>query len=254
MKNIIRKLLSIFDYEIRRINPFPAGSNNREVGDMKKLLEDLKVRGFNCKAVLDVGAHMGFWSQMAKEVYPAAKFCLIEPQFEVESLLKRFCDGWDDCTYVMAGAGAAKGRKTLTTSDDLSGASFMPKEDEVLKDAGNQRVIDIVTIDEVIKNTNFGIPDLAKLDVQGYELEALKGAESLFGKTEVFILEVSLFSFGSDLGFPVFDEVITFMLKRNYVVYDFPGFSRRPYDGALAQCDICFVKKDSFLRASNSWD
>ncbi len=177
---------------------------------MKKLLEDLKVRGVNCKHVLDVGAHMGFWSQMAKGVYPGARFCLIEPQFEVETALKEFCETSINSVYVIAGAGSVSGKKVLTISDDLSGASFMPKEDEVLKDAGKQRIIDIVTIDEVIKNMNFEIPDLAKFDVQGYELEALKGAGSLFGKTEVFIMEVSLFSFGGDLGFPVFDEVIAF--------------------------------------------
>jgi hypothetical protein len=30
-------------------------------------------------------------------------------------------------------------------------------------------------------------------------------------------------------------------------------FLRRPLDGAIGQCDICFVKKDGFLKKSNEW-
>lgn len=252
MKDIFRKILKSFNYEIRRINPFPIASPNRPVGDMKKLLEDLKARGFECKNILDVGAHMGFWSQMAKEVFPEASFCLIEPQAELEPMLKAFCKISNNSKYFIAGAGAEKDQKYLTKWNDLSGSSFLPHEDDALKSNGNQIKVDIITIDEIFNGSP--LPDLAKLDVQGYELEALKGATRLFGYTEIFILEVSLYSFGNDIGMPVFSDVINFMLERDYVVYDFPGFSRRPYDGALAQCDICFVKKNSFLRSSNNWD
>ena len=43
------------------------------------------------------------------------------------------------------------------------------------------------------------------------------------------------------------------MAERDYVIYDFPGFLRRPFDGALAQMDVCFVKRNGILRHSNEW-
>ena len=220
---------------------------------MEFLLQDLKSRGLTCNAIMDIGAHVGSWSTLTKAIFPEAKYCLIEPQLEMEEYLKSFCSSSKNSIYYLAGAGAVSGEKSLTIWDDHAGSSFLPFEDDALAQSGKQRKIKIVTVDEIIKSGEFPVPELVKLDVQGYELEALKGAESIFGKTEVFILEVSFFPFNDTPGNPLFADVVNFMVERGYLVYDFGGFSRRPLDGALAQCDICFVKKDSFLRKFNDW-
>ena len=208
----------------------------------------------NCNVIVDVGANRTNWSRMAKKVFPSASFCLLEPQKEMKDSLDRFCQEYNDSFYYLAGAGAKKGRLILTIWDDLAGSSFLPKPDDTLKDTGKQRDIEIITIDDLISSSEIMPPELMKLDIQGFELEALKGAETTFGYTEVYILEVSLFSFRNVPGQPIFSEVINFMLERDYVVYDFAGFLRRPLDGALGQCDICFVKRNSFLRVSNEWE
>ncbi len=141
----------------------------------------------------------------------------------------------------------------MTIWDDLACSSLLPTPDDQLKNDGKQRDIDIITLDELIQSGTINNPELIKLDIQGFELEALKGASLTFGHTEVYILEVSLIPFTDNPGMPLIGEVINFMLERGYVVYDFPGFARRPLDGALGQCDICFVKREGFLRKSNEW-
>ena len=253
MKNGIKKLFNFLGYEIRKIDPFPGVKKERLIGNMLSLLEDLKVRGLDCSTILDVGANRATWSRMAKAIFSDAKFCLIEPQKELEEDLKSFCENTPGSTYIIAGAGAESDKKYLSVWDDLEGSSFLPVENESLKTIGKQRVIDILTIDDLLNERKMNIPELVKLDIQGYELEALKGAKLLFGKTEVFILEISLFAFDGMPGIPIFADVVNFMLERGYVAYDFPGFLRRPFDDALGQCDICFVKADSFLRSSNRW-
>lgn len=256
IKNMIRKALKLTGYEIRRIEHSgiaEVGSERRPVGSFKLLLQDLKKRGLICKTILDVGANRGHWSRMAKEVYPDASFYLIEPQIEMKQDLQNFCMQFKDSAYLLAGAGAKKGKLTLTVWDDLAGSSFLPTANSNLLEVGKQREVEIVTIDDLLDSSKLALPDLVKLDIQGFELEALRGAERTFGSTEVFILEVSLFPFNDGPGMPTFADVINFMLERDYVVYDFPGFLRRPLDGALGQCDVCFVKRDGFLRRSNDW-
>ena len=247
MKRIIKKILNVIGYELKKINTHKISPEERPVGNMMSLLKDLKTRGLNCSLIMDVGANRSHWSRMAKIVYPDSGFCLIEPQVEMKEDLEKFCTEFNKSFFVMAGAGADNKREKLAIWDDLSGSSLLHTAD----DGTEQREIQIVTINDIINSKNISIPELIKLDIQGYELEALKGASLTLGKTEVFILEVSLFKFEPLT--PVISDVINFMLERGYVVYDFPGFLRRPYDGALAQCDICFVKKDGFLRKSDQW-
>jgi len=254
IKKLIRKLVRKFGYDIiaigKGIRDYP-GSPDRPVGKMDFLLQDLKARGFDCRSVLDVGACIAYWSRVAKEVFPDAKFTLIEPLSETREMLDKFCNDFPGTVLVPNGVAAERGEKVFTIWDDLFGSSFLIERDKSLLAEGKQRIVKMITIDDLV-NEGMEIPDLVKLDIQGYELEALRGAKKLFGQTEVFIMEVSLFVFHNSM--PILKDVINFMDERGYKVYDFPGFLRRPHDGALGQCDICFVKSDGMFRSSDSWD
>ena len=256
MKKVIKKIFKLCGFEITKIKQLSdvIGSDDRPIGRMDLLLEDLQKRGLTCQTIIDVGANRTIWSRLAKKIFTSADICLIEPQIEMKMNLENFCQEFENSVYFLAGAGAKKDVLTFTIWDDLAGSSFLPKPDDKLKSSGKQREIEIITIDDLINSSKVKMPELIKLDIQGFELEALKGAEKTFGYTEVYILEVSLFSFTDVQGMPILSDVINFMLERDYVVYDFAGFLRRPLDGALGQCDICFVKKNGFLRKSNDWN
>ena len=254
MKKLLKKILALAGYHLQKNQPaIPPGHPSRPVGNFTQLLQDLKERGLDCKQVLDVGANAGHWSGMANLIFPNAKYLLIEPQEEMKAKLEQLCAIQTNMHFVLAGAGPKATEMVLTVWDDLLGTSLLPAPDAALKANNKQRTIPIVTIDGLLDSGKMKVPELVKLDIQGFELEALRGAEKLFGQTEVFILEVSMFAFDGHQNQPEFFEVVQFMFERGYVVYDFPGFGRRPYDGALGQCDICFVKQNGFLRSSDRW-
>jgi FkbM family methyltransferase len=168
----------------------------------------------------------------------------------MKPFLDRFCARNAGCQWLLAGAGAEDGELPLGLPGDLVGSSFLPASgaDPVCIP---QRVVPVVAIDSLVKRGTIAIPDVVKVDVQGYELEVLRGARCLFGHTAAFILETSLFEFLS--GQPLLHDVVSFMAERGYVLYDIPHTSRRPFDGSLAQADLCFVRKDGPLRSSNRW-
>lgn len=92
---------------------------------------------------------------------------------------------------------------------------------------------------------------MIKLDVQGFEIEVLKGAANTLQQAEVCLLEVTLLNIGANE--PLLFDILRFMDERNFQAYDISQFMRRPYDNALFQVDMFFVSKNSKLIAEKRW-
>jgi FkbM family methyltransferase len=229
------------------------GSAIRPIGDVKSFLEDIKARGFFPRGLLDTGANRGDWSKMALEVFPEARSVLIEPQDEMEPFLTSLCESDARCRFFKCGAGREEGELVLTLWEDTYGSSYTVAKDAKLLNEGKQRITPIRTLDAIL--TELGpsyVPDLVKVDVQGFELEVLRGGESLFSKTEVFILETTLLV-GNHPVWPSTREVIEFMGAKGYEIYDITSYLRKPSDGSLGQIDFAFVKVEGRFRSNVAW-
>lgn len=236
----------------RQSNDKPSPADNGHFGSMGSFLLSLHERGFACKEILDIGANKGDWSKLAKKVFPFSNLYMIEPLVEMEKSLSEFCSVNEGSKYFLYGIGSRIEKRFMTTwGEELAGANFMVDENPHLKARNQQREIEIVTVDHLLAEGRLPVPDTVKIDVQGFELEVLKGSCSLFGKTELFIIECSLFEFSK--GMPLLSDIILYMKDKEYEVYDIAGYLRRPYDNAIAQVDVCFARRSGELRASNAW-
>lgn len=232
--------LGSIGYELMRLAGHGSG--------IKRFLKNIRSKGFYPKSILDVGANRGEWSRNAKSVFRDAQFFLVEPQTELQPFLDKFCASFPDSRYFSVAAGSENGELTLAISPDSIGSSFLMSD--YLKNTGKsweKRKVPIATIDSLITHNDVVVPDLLKIDAEGFELEALKGATKCFGHTEVFILEVAFIKFFPEL--PLFREVVDFMFRHDYVVYDVVGLKRR--GGVLGRADIAFAKTNGVLRTRN---
>jgi FkbM family methyltransferase len=255
MRAVLQSFFSFIGIEVRRARPAVGpGASERPIARIQSFLEDIKARGFQPRGIIDVGANRGDWTRLARAVFPGTPVLMIEPQDEMEPCLSRLAAEIPACHYVKAAAGRAEGELIQTIWEDLAGSSFLPEPDAEKLRTGKQRKTKVITIDALLSGAYAYAgfhPDLMKLDIQGFELEALSGAQATFGETEVFILETSLFEFMPRM--PTTREVMTFMSDRGYELYDITEFLRRPYDGALGQVDLAFVKSRGMFRTKSTW-
>ena len=114
------------------------------------------------------------------------------------------------------------------------------------------RTYAMTTVDFLLANKGWESVDLIKIDVQGYELEVLKGASGTLSNTEAVLLEVSFIPINK--GAPLIHEVIAFMQERGFRIYDICSLIRRPLDKALWQADLIFVDQESPLLMRSTFD
>ncbi len=244
MFKFIKKIIQIFAHNFG----YHILSKGQIAGDMNLYLAGVKKRGFNPKVILDLGAHKAVWSYEAAKYFNSATFYLLEPQEELVSYLNHFFENHKG-KYILAGVGSKNDTLKLSIWDDLAGSSFLNSHE--INSGKPTRSLPVYSIDHLIESGQIEVPNLCKIDIQGFELEALKGAKSILGKTEMFIIESSTFEFTPDQ--PILHEIIHFMAQNGYVIYDIAGFLNRPFDNALGQIDLCFVLKNSALRAKKNW-
>jgi FkbM family methyltransferase len=209
-------------------------------------LRQLRILGFKPQTVIDVGVASG--TPELYEPFPDASLLLIEPLAEFEPYLKDISKRYN-AQYVLSAAGEARGVATLNVHTDQLDCSSLFREVEGVSVDGSPRQVPVLTLDEVCSEKGLKGPYLIKIDAQGAELKILEGAARVLNETEAAILEVTLF--GTMIGGPKLANVVAYMEDRGLVVYDAWGFLYRPFDGALAQIDVAFVRQDGLFRKSH---
>jgi FkbM family methyltransferase len=219
-----------------------------EAPDTEASLRRMRRLGFNPVVVIDVGAYIGEWARGFKRIFPDARILMVEPQ----------PGHLDRLRAVAAAFNGVELAPVLLGTQEKDNVPFHLCESasSVLTESARPTVVrtisvSMTTLDKFTANTVFSRPDFIKLDVQGYELEVLRGAGLALASAEAVLMEVNLL--GILDGAPLFHQATQFMSERGFQVYDICTFFRRPYDGALWQVDVIFVRSSSPLVACKRW-
>ena len=144
--------------------------------------------------VLDIGAHVGFFTlAAAQRVGPRGQVVAFEPSPETLRLLREHVrlNGWDDRVTVEASVVSDQlGSMTFYTYGDSMAASLSRENVEELNVQHPENAIAVtvpsVTLDQYCAERGLS-PDVIKIDVEGAELKALRGAEKLLRAKPVTI-------------------------------------------------------------------
>ena len=172
--------------------------------------------------VLEVGGHIGFISQyFAKLVGPRGKVIVFEPGLNNLPYILRntvhLPQVLVECLAVSNHVGEATFYEDDITGQNNSLMSNYRGADDVAKShkldvVKVARTVKLTTLDAYIEANPLKV-DFVKIDIEGYELNALKGAENLLKRTPALMIEITEHH----------DEVVALLRKHGYVMSDDKG-------------------------------
>ena len=130
------------------------------------------------KRIIDIGASDGKWTREIRQMFPNAEFLLIDPLSENVDALDRCSEELSGVSYWSGALGAKPGTQTIHVHGDQT--SFF--QSQHLSKRAVAREVEVQSLDDLVEARNFGPPDFIKADVQGSELEVLKGRQTACGR------------------------------------------------------------------------
>ena len=198
--------------------------------------------GFRPSGILDIGAYEGSWTRTVANIFPRVPILMIEAQEGKRQALDRVRADVPLVDYTLCLLGDKDGAETTFNVMETGSSIYSENSDAPRRECR----LRMRTLDAVLQGRpQLSDPLFVKLDVQGAELDVLRGGQAALKLSEVVQLEVALMSYNA--GAPEAIDVFQFMADRGFVVYDVCGFVR-PNPPYLSHVDVLFVRKDSALR------
>ncbi len=240
LKAVLRAVMAQTPYRVIR------HTDGNRFQAIESSLLSLSARGFRPRLVIDGGAHLGEFSLLARRIFPDATIHLFEPQPTCAAPLRTLCTTKG---FVLHECALADADGTVRFSESHAadtGAQVM------LRDGPDIVPVRACRLDGVFGAAAGGQDGaLLKLDLQGYELHALRGGLDLLHRTEVVLTEVSFFI---QEYAPRIAVLSAFLDECGFDLYDIASLSARPRDNRARQGDFIFVRKDSPLLRDTRWE
>jgi len=197
------------------------------------VLQRLKLRNIEPTGFIDVGAHFGETNHIIRSIYPDKRIVSFEANPECEHILKQ-----QNIEYIICLLGKENKDVSFYINPDnrtSTGCSIYKEESHFFENA-EKIMLQMYRLDEIVPadaKLNF-----LKMDVQGAEIDVLKGATKLLHTIQYIYLEVSFVKCNKDA--PLFDEVFMYLYKQGYKIIDVcePTY----IDNVLVQTNFLFAR------------
>lgn len=170
------------------------------------------VYDFNPRVIYDIGSAVLHWTKYAKQIFTDAKIIA----FDATRELKGFYDEVG-VEYHLDVLGGVDNSEILFYENPIylggnsyyKENSFYSKIADEIYDKDHQIIRKMRTIDSIVKERNFPLPDMIKIDVQGCEMDVLKGMENTLKTVKHLIVELQVVEY--NLGAKTTEESIPYI-------------------------------------------
>jgi FkbM family methyltransferase len=163
-----------------------------EINCAKKVIDSVK--DGDDLIFFDVGANKGDWTSAMKRRYPNALVLMFEPQSDCCEELRKL--PFKNLTLFPFAVDSQRRKVAVYTTGGLSGLASLHKRQDTYFSNLEFTSFDVQTValDDIIDEQQIKRIDFIKMDIEGHELEALKGARNALSSG---IVKALSFEFGS---------------------------------------------------------
>lgn len=151
-----------------------GGSGGGPRRTLPEVLEHLKAQGIAPRTIVDVGVARGTPELYA--AFPGVPLLLVEPLAEHEDDLRRIVAARPGSRYALAAGGPEPGELEITVHRVTACSSILGDRDPE-GDPGTRRTVPVERVDDLVAEHALAAPFLVKVDVEGAELQVLRGAQ-----------------------------------------------------------------------------
>lgn len=197
--------------------------------------------GAQFATVIDAGTSRGQFALFALWRFPCARLICFEPLPEAGAVASQVLPA-DRVVVHKVALGAARGSVALHVSSQDDSSSLLPiGQRQVDAHPGTEEIrqvtVPVDVLETYLADPVLRRPCLLKIDVQGAELDVLRGAGESLELVDEVLVEVSFVELYE--GQPLAGEVVAYLAARGFALVDLTGLTRAK-TGAALQADFLF--------------
>ena len=192
---------------------------------------------FNPIVIYDIGAAVLHWTKEARKFWPNSEIIVF--------------DAMKDCDFLYQEYNLKYNIGILSDIDNrlvnFYGNIYTLGGNSYYKEIGHRLSNELypenafteqstISLSSVVKNKNFPLPDLVKIDVQGSELDILRGGMNVINNAKYLIVELQDVQYNR--GAPLADETIQFLYDNGWELID------KKFSDNGPDADYCFLNKN----------
>ena len=235
-KLLINNLLHHFGYQITK-SPF----SKRQI----KSGHFIWLQKFGIKTIIDIGANEGQFIDKISKILPDVNIYSFEPLKDSFIKLKEKISDKKNITAFNFALGDEE-KENIINRNEYSPSSSLLELTDLHKNAFpitkkvKEESIYVKELDKIANELEIKKKVMLKVDVQGYELNVLRGAENTIKDIDIILIETSFYELYKNQ--PLFNEIYIFLSDRGFNYY---GSLEQLYDerdGKILQADSIFIR------------